>query len=105
MKEKKALAFNLKRLRQFKRLTQADLATKVGLTKDTISKIELGKQENIGFKYLILICRELDISIEELFMQDANYISLKLVVSDNNVETLKNICAEFLRVLAKKEKI
>jgi len=102
MKEKQALAFNLKRLRQFKGLTQKGLAKKVDLTKDTISKIELGKQENVGFKYLISICRELNISIEELFMEDANYIPLKIVVSDKNVEALKNIAAEFIRALTKK---
>ena len=103
MKEKKALGFNLKRFRQFKGLSQEDLAKKVGLTKDTISKVELEKQENIGLKYLSLICRELDISIEELFMEDANYISLKLVVSDNNVEALKNIATEFIKALEKEE--
>jgi len=69
-REKETLAFNLKRLRQFKGLTKEVLAKKVGLTKDTISKIELGKQENIGFKYLISICRELDIAIEELFIKN-----------------------------------
>lgn len=103
MKEKKALGFNLKRFRQFKGLSQEDLAKKVGLTKDTISKVELEKQENIGLKYLSLICRELDISIEELFVEDANYIPLKIVVSDKTVETLKNITTEFIRALAKKE--
>jgi len=102
MKEKQALAFNLKRLRQAKGLTQEALAKKVGLTEDTISKIELGKQKNIGLKYLSLICRELNISIEELLMEDANYISLKIVVSGKNVETLKNIAAEFTRALTKK---
>jgi len=67
----KTLAFNLKRLRQFKGLTQEELAKKVGLTKDTISKIELGKQENVGFKYLISICKELGIGIEELFIKNS----------------------------------
>jgi len=102
MKEKKALGFNLKRFRQFKVLSQKELGKKVGLSKDTISKIELGKQKNIGFKYLISICRELDISMEELFMEDANYVPLKIVVSDKNIETLKNIAAEFMRALTKK---
>jgi len=59
------------------------------LTKDTISKIETGKQENIGMKYLASICRELNISIEELFMEDPKRIKLELVVSDKNVNTVK----------------
>ncbi len=91
MKEKETLAFNLKRLRQFKGLTQEDLAKKVGLTKDTISKIELGKQENVGFKYLIMICRQLDIGIEELFIRDARALPIKLVISDENVENIRRL--------------
>jgi len=98
MIEKETLAFNLKRLRQFKGLTQEDLAKKVGLTKDTISKIELGKQENIGFKYLISICRELDIAIEELFIKDPRNFPIKLVISDENVKNIRKLFgqAEYL---------
>lgn len=91
MSEKEILAFNLKRLRQFKGLTQEGLAKKVGLTKDTISKIELGKQENIGFKYLISICRELDIAIEELFIKDPRNFPIKLVISDENVKNIRRL--------------
>jgi len=104
MSEKETLAFNLKRLRQFKGLTQEDLAKKIGLTKDTISKIELGKQENVGFKYLTSICRELDVGLEEMFMDGPNYIPLKIVVSDKNVETLKNMFDKFMRILGDKKK-
>ncbi len=98
MREKKALAFNLKRLRQVKGLKQEDLAKKVGLTKDTISKIELGKQENIGLKYLTLICRELDISIEELFIENPRFLPLKLVFSGENIENMRRLLgqAEYL---------
>ncbi len=91
MKEKETLAFNLKRLRQFKGLTQEELAKKVGLTKDTISKIELGKQENVGFKYLITICKQLDIAIEELFIRDSRALPIKLVISDENVENIRRL--------------
>jgi len=91
MREKETLAFNLKRLRQFKGLTQEELAKKVGLTKDTISKIELGKQENVGFKYLITICRQLDIAIEELFIRDPRALPIKLVISDENVENIRRL--------------
>ena len=91
MREKETLAFNLKRLRQFKGLTQEGLAKKVGLTKDTISKIELGKQENVGFKYLITICRELDISIEELFIRDSRALPIKLIISDENAAHIRKL--------------
>lgn len=99
MNERGILGKNLKRFRQAKGLMQKELATKVGLSKDTISKIELGKQENIGLKYLSVICRELDISIEELFIKDPGSITLKLVASEENVRILEKLFAEFKRIL------
>ena len=89
MNEREILAENLRRYRLVKGLKQKALAAKVGLSTDTISKIETGKQENIGMKYLYLICKELNISIEELFMEDPKRIRLELVVSDKNVDTVK----------------
>ena len=71
MYDLKIFGRNLKRYRCFRGLTQEDLAKKVGITKDTVSKIELGKQKNFGLKYLILICELLDVTIEELFVRDA----------------------------------
>ena len=64
---------NLQRWRQFRGLTQEELAVKVKLTKDTISKVELAKQHNIGLTYIILICQELDVKIEELFIKDPKF--------------------------------
>lgn len=91
MKEKQILATNLKRHRQFKGLSQKQLAAKVGLTPDTISKLELGKQNNIGIKYLTAICHALDIQLQELFMDGINHIPLKLVISDEGLETAERI--------------
>jgi len=91
MRERDILAYNLKRYRQLKGLKQKDLATKVGLSKDTISKVELGKQENIGSKYLMSICRELDIGMEELFLKDSRALPLKLVISDENAENIRRL--------------
>lgn len=101
MKETEILARNVKRYRQDKGLTQSDLATKVGLTKDYISRIEKAKQPNVGLKYLILIHRELGIEMEELFMEEAKFI--KLVLSNQNVQSLEKILAEVTRRLEKKE--
>lgn len=100
-KEALVLAQNLKRQRQFKGLTQKELGLKVGLTKDTISKIELGKQENIGMKYMYLICKELDISMEKLFIKDFRYIPLELVISDENIGTMRALLKQALFVLGK----
>lgn len=100
-KEASVLAQNLKRQRQFKGLTQKELGLKVGLAKDTISKLELGKQENIGMKYLYLICRELDISMEKLFVKDFKYIPFELVISDENIGTVRALLKQILFVLGK----
>lgn len=70
MYDLKIFGRNLKRYRCFRGLTQEDLAKKVGISKDTISKIEVGKQKNFGLKHLILICELLDVTIEQLFVKD-----------------------------------
>ena len=103
MNEKKTLAMNLRRYRLLAGLKQEDLAAKIGLSKDTISKIELGKQENIGLKYLVSICRELEISIEELFMEDPEALYLKFVVSDQNLPNLEKLIARVVDIFGKKE--
>jgi len=91
MYDLKILGRNVKGSRQLKGLTQKDLAKKVGLTSDTISKIERGKQENIGMRYLILIQEELGVAMEELFMVDPEARITKLVISDKNFENLERL--------------
>ncbi len=102
MNEREILGKNIKRYRQVKGLMQQDLAKKVGLTKYTISNIELGKQENPGLKCLVSISQELDVCLKELFMEDANCIPLIIVASDRNIKTLKKMFVEFKRILADK---
>ena len=70
MYDLKILGRNIRRWRQFRGLTQQELAAQVGLGKDTISRVELAKQRNIGSKHLISICELLDVTIEELFTKD-----------------------------------
>ena len=103
MEKRKILGENIRRYRQFKGLKQEDLAKKVGLTNYTISNIELGKQPNVGLKYLILIHKELGVGMVELFMEDPEARFIKLVISDENVQSLKPLFAEIIRILAKKE--
>ena len=103
MDEREILGKNVRKYRQLKGLTQGDLAKKVGLTKDTISKIELGKQKNPGLKHLILIHRELGIEMEELFMEDPATKIIKLVFSKQNVESIERIFNEIIKRLEKKE--
>jgi len=95
MKESEILATNLKRHRQFKGLTQKQLGERVGLSQDSISKIELGKYENPGMKYLINICRELDVAIEELLMENPQKLRIDIIVSDKNVKVIEAIIQAF----------
>jgi len=99
----KILGKNLKRYRQFKGFTQEQLATKVGLTKNIISKIETAKQEieDIDIKYIISISRELDIGIEELFLKDPKKFTIEFVISEKNIEALKKFsrsCEKLFKV-------
>jgi len=103
MYDLKVLGKNLKRYRQFRGMTQNQLAIKVGMTKDTISMIELGKQKNIGLKYLISISRELNVELEQLFMADPEAKFIKLVISDKNFQALKELFTEITRTFSKKE--
>jgi len=95
MKESESLAKNLKRFRRSKELTQKQLADRVGLSQDSISKIELGKYENPGLKYLTLICRELDVAIEELLMENPQTLKIEIVASDKNIGMVKAFIQAF----------
>lgn len=70
MYDLKIFGKNLKRYRQFRGLTQEDLAIKVGISKDTISRLEINKAGRFGLEHLISICEILDVKIEELFFED-----------------------------------
>jgi len=101
MNDIKILGKNLKRHRQFKGFTQEQLATKVGLTKNIISKIETAKQEDIDIKYIVSISRELDISIEELFLEDPKNYIIKFEINKKNIVALKRIirsCEKLFKV-------
>jgi len=102
MDEREVLAKNLKRYRSSKGLSQKELGIKVGMRAETISNIELVKQRNIGLKYLILICRELEIGMGELFLKNPDSVSFKLIISDKNVQVIKEIFNQFKNIMDKK---
>jgi len=97
MNEREIIAKNIRQYRLSRGLKQRDLAGKVGLSHDTMSKIETGKQQNIGLKYLVSICRELDISIEELFLENPGRLKIEIVASKKGIEALKEICKKFFK--------
>ncbi len=102
MDEREILGKNLKRYRSSKGLSQKELGIKVGMRAETISNIELVKQRNIGLKYLILICRELEIGMEELFLKNPDSVSFKLIISDKNVQVINEIFNQFKNIMDKK---
>ena len=66
MDEKLILRNNLKAMRQAKKLSQAQLAELVGVSRNTISSIETG-QFNPTAKLALVLCIALDKKFEELF--------------------------------------
>lgn len=101
MNEKEILGKNIKKYREFRELNQEMLAKKVNLDEGTISRLERGI-ENIRLENLIKIGKELDVSIEELFMQDGNLLSLRFVISDHNIKTLKEVIQIIKDLIEKK---
>lgn len=61
------LGLNIRRWRHGARLTQAELAAKVGCTSRTISAIERGKRE-ISVDMLFSLCRTLGCPVAELLL-------------------------------------
>ena len=66
MEEKLILKNNLKAMRQAKKLSQAQLAELVGVSRNTISSIETG-QFNPTAKLALVLCIALDVKFEDLF--------------------------------------
>lgn len=60
-----AFGAKLRRLRRSKEVSQGELASRVGLSRVTISTIEGGKQ-NTQLHHVFLLARALDVSVEEL---------------------------------------
>lgn len=75
MNESLILKNNLKKVRNEKGLSQAQLADLVGVSRNTISSIETG-QFNPTAKLALVLCIALDKKFEELFYFD--YTSLQL---------------------------
>ena len=93
MDEHKILGQNIKKYRLFRGIGGEELGKKVGLSPEHISRLETGdeKAKNIGLDYLIKISKELNVTTEELFMKNGNLLSLRFVISEHNIETLKEL--------------
>ena len=49
-----------------KKLTQKELASKIGITHEWVCKIERGKANNITFSLLISISKNLDVKLSDI---------------------------------------
>lgn len=93
MDERKILGQNIQRYRLFKRIKAEDLAENIDLSPEHLSKLENAHEDakNIGLGYLIKIAKELNVTMEELFMRDGDLLSLRFVISEHNISTLKEV--------------
>ena len=66
MKSELILKNNLKEVRQEKNLSQQELASMVGVSRNTISSLETGQYEPTA-KLAYILCIALDMKFEELF--------------------------------------
>ncbi len=69
MEDKLILKNRLKEIRKEKGLSQSDLATMVGVSRNTISSIETG-QFNPTAKLALIICIAVEKTFEEIFYFD-----------------------------------
>lgn len=56
----------VKSLRLNKKLTQRELAEKIGITHEWVCKIERGKANNITFSLLLSIAEKLDVKLSDI---------------------------------------
>ena len=49
-----------------KKLTQKELASKIGITHEWVCKIERGKAKNITFSLLVSISKNLDVKLSDI---------------------------------------
>ena len=75
MDDKLILRNNLKEVRTEKKLSQAQLAEMVGVSRNTISSIETGQYQPTA-KLALILCIALDKKFEDLFFFSAGITSL-----------------------------
>lgn len=64
------LGKNIKRLREFKNMSQAELVRKAGVGKATINEIENGKRKSLNSNTINKISTALNVAVEELFIDE-----------------------------------
>jgi len=92
---------NLKAARMIKGYDQKQVSEDAKIDKDYYGKIERGEQ-NFTIKILIKLAKILDVTIEELFIQNGNLLSLRFVISEHNINTLKEVVQIVKNLIEKK---
>ncbi|WP_343531172.1 helix-turn-helix transcriptional regulator [Pedobacter sp.] len=64
-KEMQRIAVRIRKVREFKKISQQDLASKIGISQNAYSKLELGYSK-ISLDRLFLIAKLLDVDTIEL---------------------------------------
>jgi len=90
-KVKRNLGKNIRRVRQLRGIETIEEAAKlIDIDEKYYGDIERGKK-NFTIEILIKIANGLDVSLEELFIKDSNLLSLRFVISEHNITTLKEV--------------
>lgn len=105
MNQREILGKNIRKYREFNGLSKLELAKKIGLKDDKqIERLETGHKlaHNFGLNRLLKICDVLDVTLEELAIKDSNLLSMRFVISEHNIQTLKQV-AEIIKDLIDKK--
>ena len=60
------IGFKIKKLREEKNLSQAELATQLNISQSKLSKIENGRIRKIELTLILKLCEFIDIEVQEL---------------------------------------
>lgn len=62
----KVVAMNIRALRKYRKLTQAEMAERAGISKGYLSDLELNRKASMSLNTLQSIAQKLDVTVQEL---------------------------------------
>jgi len=99
----KSLGQNIRKARRLKGVENLQEAHELtGIDKDYLGKIERGVADNPTIGTLIKIASAYNVSLEELFIKDGDILSLRFVISEHNIKTLRDV-ADIIKGLIEKK--
>lgn len=90
---------NLKRLRVEKGLSQQELADLSGMSKNHISRMENGGQDNPNIRTVVAIASALDVTVDDLIFGEAAKVNASQIV--NKIEQLSDKDQESIKEMIK----